>query len=199
MRRGFTLVEVLVGLVVASIALTAGFTTLAFVGERSRHAEEAAVAAIEGAGPRALLVDWIAGARLRHRDERFQGIPGEDTMAPSDELVLPTNARTPLDEPVTVVRLFIDRDPATPERGLVAELIGAPDQAPRLLELVPEAGRLELRYFTNAQSAGVAEWHREWLENTLPDGVELTLHPARGETLPPLLQLPVRVALETIR
>jgi prepilin-type N-terminal cleavage/methylation domain-containing protein len=199
MSRGFTLVEVLVAMVVASIALLAGFATLAAVGDRSRHAEAAVVAALEGAGPRAQLVEWIAGARLRHGQERFQGIPGENVSSPSDELVMPTNASTPLDEPVTVVHLFIDRDASTPERGLVAELIGAPDAPTRRVELVPAAGRLELRYFTNARAGGVAEWHTQWIENVLPDGVELTLHAAAGDTLPPLLRLPIRVALETIR
>jgi prepilin-type N-terminal cleavage/methylation domain-containing protein len=77
-RDGFTLIEVLVGMVVAALALSAGFAALAFVKERADQAEAAMVPAVAGAGTRALLTEWLAGARLRApgRGERFPEVSG---------------------------------------------------------------------------------------------------------------------------
>jgi prepilin-type N-terminal cleavage/methylation domain-containing protein len=196
-RDGFTLMEVLVGLVVASLALAAGFGALVFVGDRSRHAEQAAVAALEAGAVRALLADWLGGARLIFGDYRFFGQDGETLGQGSDELILPTTARTPLHEPMAVARLYIDEDPETPERGLVAELSVRLTDEPRRLELVPQAGRLRLRYLM--LTAEGTEWVDAWVANRLPEAIELSLEPAPGDSLPPLLRLPLRVALETLR
>ena len=46
----------------------------------------------------------------------------------------------------TVVRLFIDEDTSTPEQGLVADLTELIADEPRMVELVPEAGSLDIRY-----------------------------------------------------
>jgi hypothetical protein len=44
------------------------------------------------------------------------------------------------------------------------------------------------------------EWEPEWRgRNQLPRGIELTLYPADGDTLPQLLRLPIRVALGVAR
>ncbi|HZD05624.1 MAG TPA: type II secretion system protein, partial [Longimicrobiales bacterium] len=122
-RDGFTLIEVLVGMVVAALALSAGFAALAFVKERADQAEAAMVPAVAGAGTRALLTEWLAGARLRApgRGERFQGLDGEEQGRANDELIFPTTARTPLSVGTTVVRLYVDAEDSTAERGLVAE------------------------------------------------------------------------------
>src|SRR5690606_24269629 len=74
-RGGFTLMEVLVALVVSSIALAAGFATLSFVGDRSRAAEITTLEALEGAAGRRLLIEWLAGAR---RSSPVSGVaPGQ--------------------------------------------------------------------------------------------------------------------------
>jgi prepilin-type N-terminal cleavage/methylation domain-containing protein len=194
-RNGFTLLEVLVGLSVASIALMAGMLALGAVQDRSEHAEEASRTALSGATQRAVLVEWLNGARMRAvTGERFEGMKTDERGEMIDQLVLPTTARTPLGVSSTVIILYIDNDPETPERGLVAELTGATfGEEPRRMELVPEAGAIYLRYLTEV--AGVQVWDDTWSGRTrLPRLVELTLEPARGETLPLLLQYPIRVA-----
>jgi prepilin-type N-terminal cleavage/methylation domain-containing protein len=196
-RGGFTLMEVLVGLVVASLALAAGFGALGLAADRSRHAEQATVAALEGAAARALLSDWLGGARLLFGDFRFFGQDGLELGQQNDELIWPTTARTPLDQPTTVVRLYIDDNPETPERGLVAELSVSLVEEPRRIELVPEAGRLELRYLM--LTADGSAWVDGWTADRLPQAIELRLEPVAGDSLPPLLRLPLRVALETLR
>lgn len=199
-RDGFTLVEVIVGLTVAALALTAGFTALAFVDDRAKHAEAVTVAALADAAARQLLVDWLAGARLRapNRGEQFQGLDAEEHGVESDELIFPTTASTPLQAPQTVVRLYIDRDEETPERGLVAELTEREIDEPRRIELVPSAGAMELRFLPDLE--GQVEWVPGWLGiDQLPRAVELVLHPARGDTLPRSLRYPLRVPLGTLR
>jgi prepilin-type N-terminal cleavage/methylation domain-containing protein len=202
-RAGFTLLEVLVGLIIASIALTAGFSTLTFVGDRARMAEAATLQALEGATTRALLVEWLAGARGRapNRAGSFQGHDGEAQGLDTDELIFPTTARTPLHVPNTLVRLYIDEDDETPERGLVAEMIERLQDEPRRFELVPSAARLVLRYLPDMGGTAGIEWVDGWLmpQTRLPRAVEIVLEPAQGDSLPLLLRYPIRITMGTLQ
>lgn len=195
-RAGFTLIEVLVGLTVASLALLAGMSTLGFIDERARHAEAHLAEAIGGATQRALITDWLTGARGRAvTGEQFEGFLEEIASGTSSLLLLPTVAATPLEGTTTVIGLYIDMDEETPERGLVAEMTGVTlGMEPRRMELVPEAGRLIVRYMTQFDT-GENGWMEEWpSSSTLPRMIELTLEPAPGAVLPPLLRYPIRVA-----
>ena len=206
-RGGFTLIELIVGLAVASIALLAGFSALGIVQERGLHAEEVNRAALSGATQRSLLVDWLASARYQaalgtgedRQVARFQGLDAEASGLPADELVFPTTARTPVNEITTVVRLFMDTDEATPEIGLVAEMTGPGILAtPRIVALAPSAGSMEIRYLPEAD--GTVDWVDGWIGmEAIPRGVEILLTPAAGDSLPPLLRLPIRVALPSLR
>ena len=199
-RDGFTLLELIVGMFIATIALAAGFGALGFVGDRSRHAETASVEALEGMATRELLVDWIAGARLRgsQRGQQFQGLDAVEHGLTSDELIVPTTAATPLRAGVTLVRLFIDIDPLTPEQGLVAELSELLTDLPRRVELLPSAIGMEIRYLSNVD--GLQTWSYSWVSgNTLPAAIELSVWSEPVDATPRLLQLPVRVALGAAR
>jgi hypothetical protein len=142
-----------------------------------------------------MLVEWLTGARMRApTGEQFEGMQSDEGGVMVDMLMFPTTALTPLGSP-SVVGLYIDDDPDTPERGLVAELTGATfGPETRRMELVPEAGRMVIRYLGQVQ--GVPVWEDTWQgRNQLPRLVEITLYPAAGETLPLLLQYPIRAAL----
>jgi hypothetical protein len=96
------------------------------------------------------------------------------------------NART------VSVRLFIDRDPDTPEVGLVADVGAWLGTERRRAVLVPEATGLEVRYRSALLSG--REWHPSWISSSvMPAGVELAVH--GGADLHALLRTPVRVAL----
>jgi prepilin-type N-terminal cleavage/methylation domain-containing protein len=249
-RGGFTLMEVIVGLVVASLTIAAGFATLAFVSERSAAAEVATSAALEGAAGRTLLVEWLSSARLSspYRDSTavhfisdlrreigfepflyfgdvpvkysgstlhvgsrpdpivlwrgtFEGREAEEHALAHDELVFPTAALTPLHAPYSIMRLYIDEDEATPERGLVAELTERPLEPPRRAELAPQVAHMEIRYLPDVEGAvDDLEWVDGWSQrNHLPRAVEITLFPAAGDSLPPLLRYPLRVPVGTLR
>lgn len=200
MNRGFTLMEVLIGLTVAALALTAGFATLGFLSDSDEPVDLASALALRGATTRNLLTEWLAESRYQagRRGETFQGLDGEVYGTPADELIFPTTASTPLGVGTTVVHLYIDDDEATPERGLVAGLTELMTDEPRLVELVPEAGSLELRFLLRVEGT-TGEWVDGWISNQLPGAIHLTLGPTRYDTLPPLLRLPLLVPLEAIR
>jgi prepilin-type N-terminal cleavage/methylation domain-containing protein len=199
-RSGFTLVELLVALTVAGVALAAGFAALAAVQERTLHAREATTATLEGATARALLIDWLNGARRQDSDleERFEGRNARDHSLPGDELYFPTTSRSPVDAPVTLVRLYLDRDPGTPERGLVAELLGRAGGELVRLEIAPQVVGLRIRYLPDVD--GEVEWLPSWeAQDALPRAVEIVLEAFPDDPLPPLLAYPIRVALATLR
>lgn len=197
---GFTLIEVLVGLAVGGIVVLAGFAALATVQDRAAHAKEASLEALRGASARATLVDWLDGARLQSSDlgVAFQGLDAVEHALPADELGFPTSARTPLEAPITFVYLTIATDPASLERGLVAELVGALADEPVRVELVPQAVDMHIRYLPDVD--GPVEWTESWIgQEQLPRAVELTLVARPDDPLPPLLRLPIRVPLATLR
>ncbi len=200
MRRGFTLMEVLIGLTVAALALTAGFATLGFLSDSDEPVDVASALALRGATTRNLLTEWLGEARYRvgRRGETFQGLDGEVYGTPADELIFPTTASTPLGVGTSVVHLYIDDDRNTPERGLVAALTELATDEPRVVELVPEAGSLELRYLLPVEGT-TGEWVDGWISNRLPGAIEMILRSTGRDTLPPLLQYPLLVALEATR
>lgn len=199
-RSGFTLVELLVALTVAGIALAAGFGALASLQDRSEHALDATTAALEGAATRELLVDWITGARRGDGElgESFEGRSARDHGLPGDELLFPTTGRTPVGGASAFVRLYLDLDPATPERGLVAELLGRVMDEPRRVELAPQATGIEILYRPDVD--GPVEWAPSWEgQDALPRALEIRLADRPEDPLPPLLAYPIRVALGTLR
>jgi prepilin-type N-terminal cleavage/methylation domain-containing protein len=200
MNRGFTLMEVLIGLTVAAMALTAGFATLGFITDTDEPVDVASALALRGATTRNLLTEWLGEARYQvgRMGISFQGLDDEVYGTETDEIIFPTTASTPLGVGTTTVRLFVDQDRDTPERGLVAELTDLPADEPRLVELVPEVGSLELRYLLPIEGT-VGEWVDGWISNRLPRAVEVVLGPSAYDTLPPLLRYPLLVPLETTR
>jgi len=200
-RRGFTLMEVLVGLTVSALALSVGFTTLAFLSDREGPVDRVSAVALRGATTRRLLIGWLSEARLQayRRGPVFQGFDLEERGTSSDELNFPTRASTPLGVGTTIVRLFIDRDEQTPQRGLVAELTERLSDEPRVVELVPEAGALEINYLMPIEGS-TGEWLPTWVDSRrLPKAIRLALSAAAPDTLPSLLRYPILVALETTR
>jgi prepilin-type N-terminal cleavage/methylation domain-containing protein len=194
-RAGFTLIELIVAMTVAALALAAGFAALAAVRDRSVQMEAHDVAAIGGATQRQMLMDWLIEARQTAvTGEPFDGQEDEKDGMPRDALLIPTTARTPLEGFTTVMGLYIDDDPETPERGLVAEMTGVQlGMEPRRMEIAPQADGMNIRYLPNVAAA---EWVDGWQDqNELPRAVEITLTAAKGDTLPPLLRLPLRVAI----
>lgn len=194
---GMTLVELLVGLTIIGIVLAGGYAALSSIADHRQRVAEVTEAVTRAATIRRTLRDWIWGAHLSAEEAgpEFQGIDATDGAFADDELAFVTNAATGLGGGgVTQVRLFIDRDPRTPQRGLVAEVSEWRGTGRETIEVEPRAQGLDVRYLSGLSSE--PQWLPSWISaSVLPRGVELTLSAAVPDSLPPLLRLPVVVSL----
>lgn len=195
-RRGMTLLELIVGLTITGLVLTAGFASVAAIGDRRGQVEATMDAIAHEANARAEIIAWVAGASLI-ADEggpQFRGLDGVRGSTPDDQLMFLSTSRTPLGLGSVVVRLYIDRDEATPERGLTAAFTEWPDTAITRVEIERRVQGLDIRYLSRIQFR--QGWLPSWISSTiLPAGVELRFSPMTGDSLPHLLQLPILVPL----
>jgi type II secretory pathway pseudopilin PulG len=191
-----TLLELVVGLTVTGLALTAGFSALALLGDRRHRAEAAITAVARAANERAEIAAWIAGTHLV-ADEggpEFRGLDGARDGMPDDDLSFLTTAPTPLGTGETLLRLYVDHDDATPERGLTAAFAEWRGTTVRRLEVNSAVAGVEIRYLSGI--LGHPTWMPSWVTRTiLPTGVEVRLIAAPSDSLPPLLRLPIVVPL----
>jgi hypothetical protein len=128
----------------------------------------------------------------------FTGENGRDLGTDSDELVFPTRTHTPLGTGVTGIRLRVETDASAPLKGLLAELTFRPEDEPYVILVAPGVTSLRIRYRPDVD--GVVEWTDSWVDRTEPPrAVELTFLSAQPDDLPPLLRLPLRVALPVIQ
>lgn len=192
-RAGLTLIELIVAMAISGLVLSAGYAALSSMTELRRTADEATDAVARSSAARRSLVAWLGGARLTVEGRAdFRGIDGERDGQPDDALAFLTTAPTPVGMGETLVRIFVDHDPRTPERGLVGALSDRYGTHSQLIEIEPRAAAMELRYLTGI--AGDRQWLASWFSTTvLPQAVELALRPASGDSLPPLLRLPIIV------
>lgn len=196
-RRGFTLIELMVAIAIAGVAITAGYGALTTVIDQRSRIEAATAATSRAWALRETLADWIAGSSLAPSGPgaSFRGVSGMHERVPDAEVTFFTSARTPLGDGGTVVRLFVARDAAGIAHGLAADL--SENAGPRHATIVLDStiAGLEVRYRSSVFSA--AQWLDSWISRTvLPSGVELTLHAAGRDSIAPLLRVPMTVALE---
>jgi prepilin-type N-terminal cleavage/methylation domain-containing protein len=199
-QRGMTLLELVVGLTVTGLVMTAGFGALQVLGDRRVHAEAAMNAVTRAANERAEIESWVAGARLVAEEggPDFRGLDGVRDHMADDELTFLTTAPTPLGTGETVVRLYVAHDTATGPRGLTAEFAEWRGTTVRRVALDRAVRGLDVRYLSAVLGRRV--WMPSWISSTvLPAAVELRLLPAVGDTLPPLLALPLLVPLRSGR
>ncbi|HYK10840.1 MAG TPA: type II secretion system protein [Gemmatimonadales bacterium] len=195
-RRGMTLLELVVGLTITGLVITAGFAALQVLQDRRAQAEAVMNAVTRAANERTQIAQWIAGARLTVEEggPAFRGLDGVHDGIHDDAIAFLTTAPTPLGTGETLVQLYVDRDSATPEQGLTAVFSEWRGTATRRVELDRSVASLEARYLSNVMGQRV--WLPSWVSSTvLPAAVEIRLLPAANDTLPPLLQLPILVPL----
>lgn len=195
-RRGVTLLELIVGLTITALVLTAGFASVAAIGDRRGQLEAVMDAVAHDANARAELIAWVAGASLLAEEggPQFRGLDGVRGNTPDDQLTFLTTSHTPLGSGYVLVRLYVDRSEATPERGLTAAFAEWRGTTTTRVEIDPRVQGLDIRYLSSIQFR--QGWLPSWISSTLmPAGVELRPLPAMGDTLPPLLRLPILVPL----
>lgn len=202
-RRGFTLIEIAVSLVIAGIVVAGTYQAAAITMEARARVLLAGDDVVRSAGARELLSTWLHSAVLPAGVSPFRETP-EDGWN-SESVVFQVADGGPLFPGARTIRLWIERDPGR-DGGLIAGVSRRPgeDGAPLTLLLEPTAERLSLRYWGTQD--GTQRWVDEWLDpEALPNVVELQLStaprvrigPEGAETrdLPPLLRLPLRIPL----
>lgn len=196
-RRGMTLVELAVALAIAGAVVAATHGVASAVLDATSRAMASTTAAAAMAAKRAMLIEWLEGARLRVESPKpaFQGLDGMHGDAPDDQLVFLTATPTPVSDRPTEVVLFVDRDSLTPERGLVAELRAEQGERRQRLAIEPSITGIESRYFS--WILGEGQWLPGWISSTvLPVAVELSFVSVTPDSLPALLRPPLLAILE---
>lgn len=195
-RRGLTLIELVVTLVIASLAMISAYTALTTLVDRRENALEVFDRAIAAAELRKTLEHWIGGAELtiEEDDVLFRGLDGQHTGLPDDVLVLRTGAATPTTDPGATLRLFVDRNDSTPAQGLSVEVRRSGELTAHVFELEPRVVSLDIRYMSSL--LGPPEWGTSWVSATLlPVAAELRLAGVHADSLSEVLRLPILVPI----
>lgn len=204
---GMTLLEVIVGLAITGIAVSAGYGALASVLDQRDRAEQILSASLQAANIRRELRQWLAGARLTIEEDGpgFRGLDGvwegggtaerRNGSVGDDAVTFLTTASTPLQASDVIVHIAVDRDPETKAEGLIASFKTWRGKDETVIEVDSRVQGLEIRYFS--LPLGDRGWLPSWISRSmLPSGIEVTLI---GDSLPALLTLPMLVPLGASR
>ena len=202
---GFTIVELLVALAVSGVVVMIAHQALTSVIDVRQRAESLRAPVVRAAGVRSLLDSWLRSTALEPGVAAFREL--NRPSDPSDEIVFTVTHGGPLYPGAREIRLWVDVDPTTPGRGLMAEVSGRQGERHRSdrIALAPNAGRVRFRYRGSVN--GEEQWMEQWArEDRLPRAVEIRIEPpARvrvgptGESptprIEPLLRLPLIVPI----
>jgi prepilin-type N-terminal cleavage/methylation domain-containing protein len=200
---GMTLIELIVALTITGLALGFGYSAYAQLADRRVTADKRADRVAQAAAIRSTLVSWLSGARLTVEEDDivFRSIGGV-RRAPSgdvrdDDLTFFTSARTPVSNAGTVIHLFVSSD-TIGERGLIAELSEWRGHQRARIQVDSAVSGFDVSLKSSV--AGTEPWLTSWVSSTiLPAGVRIVLTARIGDSLPPLLQMPITVSLENGR
>jgi Tfp pilus assembly protein PilE len=201
-----TLMEVVVGLVITGIMATIGTAAFTGIVDHRRAVAQASLEAERSAALRSLVREWVAGGTVstpsgggpRVQQQRAQQaqvaarrqatLGGVLPAAESgDELQLSTNALTPAQTNVSRLRLFVDRDDATPESGLAIEYQVGTNGPLQRQQLDSTIGDMAVEFLDRRTSRWVAYEEAATIQAV---AVRVTLLPRENDSLPALLQLP---------
>lgn len=148
-RRGTTIVELVVALVITASVAAAGAATFGQLIDRREQLLAAATHTERAAALRALLREWIVAGtvELPSTTQQIRALPAPRVATATDhELIFATNALTPAGFPGVRVRLYVDEDPETVERGLTIEYRPRPSADHVRRELDPAIRRMVVEY-----------------------------------------------------
>lgn len=198
-RPGLTLIELLVALTITGLVMASGYSALSVMVDHRTRVMTATDAVASAAAKRRMLVGWLRGARLTiEGDATFEGLHGVEEDRPDDALTFVTNAPTPIGSNETVVRLYVDRDEKTPERGLTVALTDRKGEVTRRIEIDHRATGLDIRYLSGL--FGKRAWLESWVSTTvLPSAIRLTASSEQPDSLPSLLRPAIVVPFGSVQ
>jgi hypothetical protein len=159
--------ELVVALVVTGLVATVGAGAFEQLIARRANVLAATIATERASARRALLQEWVTGGTLiqplRHESVEAEWRAFDTTLAETlrppatrgDALWFETSAATPAAAPNVTMRLYVDDDRDTAERGLCVSFRRGPEAPVERLELDPTVTALHVDY--------LAAEDRRWL------------------------------------
>jgi prepilin-type N-terminal cleavage/methylation domain-containing protein len=209
-RRGMTLMELVVALVLTGMMALMGAGTLGSIIDH-RRVILSSTSEMERAGAlRDQIRTWmlsgtvqiVTGGASRGLGRASTAISSSAppiasgmnsgtitaAVAGGDEISFVTTAPNPANSPSTRMRLFIDADPATPESGLTLEYQASTAMPLQRIQLEGSIGVLTVEFLDQRTN--------RWVESTqaatiAPIAVRLSMQPYDGGRIPAILELPM--------
>lgn len=199
-RSGMTLIELMIGLVIMSAAVAAGYATFSSIVDQRQRMKTFVDDVSRGANIRRTLSTWLesgfiimsSGAAPRNGLQIGSG-------AARDELQFLTRAKTPLESDLTKVALYVNNSNAAVPPGLVAEFVGLGGitQEPVVISIDPTVSAIRVEYLVN-QDGGIRRWSTadEGLQPGIPPvAVRISFVSRDMLSLTTLLRIPLTVVL----
>jgi prepilin-type N-terminal cleavage/methylation domain-containing protein len=197
-RAGMTLIELVVALVVAGLALASGYQAYATISDRRLLAVTRSDAVTRAFNLRATIANWLSNARLTVEEDEVIFRSVDDRKQPDGppraDLVFLTSARTPVSNHGTIVHLFVARD-STGGHGLMADLTEWRGRRHITRQLEASVNGLSAEFVSSTGDG--AQPTSSWVSSTiLPISIRLRLSSAAPDLLEPLLRMPLAMVLD---
>ena len=219
-RSGMTLIELIIAITILAMMVTGGAVAFGTIIDRQETIRYASAEVERAAALREMLRQWILQGELQiqqggvPRGARAVGAGGAGggaqlarvasgsragststasvTAAAStgNELTLITNAPNPLMAANVRIRIFVDADDNTPERGLTIEYQASTQTPLMRRELDALVGDLTVEFFDQRTGRWIASTEAATGQ---PIALRITMAPAEGSALPRLLTLPLTI------
>ena len=211
-RSGMTLIELVIAITILAMMVTSGSVAFGTIIDRQQTIRYASAEVERAASMREMLRQWIlqgepqiqqggvprgarAGAQVatvalgsRAGSASTAGVTA--AASTGNELTIVTSAPNPLMTSNVRIRIFVDTDDSTPERGLTIEYQASTQTPLMRRELDSTIGDLTVEFYDQRTS--------RWIPSTeaatgTPIALRITMIPADGFVLPRLLTLPLTV------
>ena len=201
-RAGMTLLELMAAIVLTGIMATVGTAAFTSIIDHRTTIHTATVEVERAAATRDLLQSWVAGGTIQmqlgggpqvsNRGSISRNAPQEivgvvAAVIEGDQLNFTTTGPTPALSAETRVRLFIDTDESTPERGLTMEFQPSTATPLQRLQLDSAITMMTVEMLDVRTNRWVPSKEAATVQ---PRAVRVTFTPEEGQVMPALLQLP---------
>jgi prepilin-type N-terminal cleavage/methylation domain-containing protein len=201
-RRGMTLMELVVAIAITGMMAAIGGATFSSIIDHRRVIRESTVSTERAAALREMIRGWITAgtiqiqqgggprglrstARIGMNPDAATGVTA--AASTGDELTIATTALTPTVSPSTRIRLFVDGDDNTPEKGLTIEYQASNASPLQRRELDSTIGSMTVEFLDNR----TGRWYDATQAATItPIAVRFSFAPMEHQSLPRLLLLP---------
>ncbi len=203
-RRGMTLMELIVGLLITGLMATLGTAALGTIIDHRNIINSSTIDMERAAALRETLRMWLASGTVAIQTGGVPRGGGTRSISSSamssststisaaastgDEITFTTSAPNPAMAPSVRIRLFVDGDAGTPESGLTIEYQTSNATPLQRRQLEASIGGMTVEFLDNRT-------HR-WLPASeaatiTPRAVRVSLLPFDGAQIPAILQLPL--------